>query len=414
MAIGNTPRDYAWGSHTAIAELLGTEASGGPEAELWLGAHAGSPARVLAGEAGAPGDLRAFIAAAPERALGPDIARLGARLPFLLKVLAADAPLSLQAHPDLERARLGFAREEAEGVDVDAFDRNYRDAFHKPELIVALSETFDALCGFRPLEESLELVDELAAADAASRDAAPGALALLRARLSEDDGLRETVEWLLRDGRGGDTGEASWVVERVVALAPALAADQRSRFAPAYATVVDLAAHYPGDPGIVISLLLNRVTLRRGEALYLPAGNMHAYLRGLGIELMAESDNVLRGGLTPKHIDVGELVDVLDFSPLPVPYLHPERTGPGVDTFRPDVPDFVLHRVEAADAPGTPIPLEGPAIALCVSGDAAVAGAHGRATLARGASVYVTPDEGPLTVTGDGLVFVASVGAGYA
>ncbi|WP_353809267.1 mannose-6-phosphate isomerase, class I [Agromyces sp. SYSU T00194] len=414
VAIGNTPRDYAWGSHTAIAGLLGTEPSGGPEAELWLGAHPGSPARILGDAPEQAADLRAWISAAPEQALGADLAGHGARLPFLLKVLAADAPLSLQAHPDLARARDGFARENAEGIPVDAFDRNYRDAFHKPELIVAVSDEFDALCGFRPLAEALAILDELAAADAAGDDPQPAALDLLRARLAAEDGLREAVEWLLRDGRGGDTGEVSWLVERVVALAPAAASAPDTRFGAAFRTVGDLAAHYPGDPGIVISLLLNHVTLRRGEALYLPAGNMHAYLRGLGIELMAESDNVLRGGLTPKHIDIGELVDVLDFSPLPVPYLRPDHPGAGVETFRPDVPDFVLHRIEAADAPGTPIPLDGPAIAICTGGGATVSGGRGYVTLLRGASVYVTPDEGPLTVSGDGEVFLATVGAGYA
>ncbi|BDZ65800.1 mannose-6-phosphate isomerase, class I [Agromyces mangrovi Wang et al. 2018] len=414
VPIGNTPRDYAWGSHTAIADLLGSAASGGPEAELWLGAHAGSPARIVADAPEGVDDLRSWIGSAPEQALGPDLARRGARLPFLLKVLAADAPLSLQAHPDLDRARLGFAREEEAGIAVDAFDRNYRDAFHKPELIVAVSETFDALCGFRPVAEALAIVDELGAADAAGDDPQPAALDLLRARLTGDDGLREAVEWLLRDGRGEDTGEVSWLVERVVALSAVRAADPASPFRAAFATVGFLAAHYPGDPGIVISLLLNHVTLRRGEALYLPAGNMHAYLRGLGIELMAESDNVLRGGLTPKHIDIEELVDVLDFSPLPVPYLRPEQPGAGVQTFRPDVPDFVLHQVRAADASETPIPLDGPAIALCTSGDVAIAGAHGETTFGRGASVYITPDEGAVTVSGDGEVFIATVGAGYA
>ena len=162
---------------------------------------------------------------------------------------------------------------------------------------------------------------------------------------TRQDPLRDTVEWLLRDGRGGDTGEAAWVTERVTVLAASDAAG-RSPFAPSFATVGALAEVYPGDPGIVISLLLNRVRLRRGEALYLAAGNIHAYLAGLGIELMAASDNVLRGGLTPKHIDVTELLDVLDFTPIEPPRLAPEAVAPGVLAFRPDVPDFVLYRVE--------------------------------------------------------------------
>src|SRR4029453_2854491 len=194
---------------------------------------------------------------------------------------------------------------------VDAYDRNYRDAFHKPELIVALSETFEALSGFRPLGEVDDILGGLRAADAAQDEPEPGALDLLAARLGTADPLRDTVEWLLRDGRGGDTGEAAWVTQRVTVLAASDVA-RRSPYALSFETVGELAEAYPGDPRIVISLLLNRGRLRRGEALYLAAGNIHAYLAGLGIELMAASDNVLRGGLTPKHHDVNELIDVLD------------------------------------------------------------------------------------------------------
>ncbi|QTX05251.1 mannose-6-phosphate isomerase, class I [Agromyces archimandritae] len=404
VAISNTPRDYAWGSHSAIAEYLGTEASGRPEAELWLGAHPGSPAR-LVDAAGAP-DLAAYIAEDPEHALGR-YADSGS-LPFLLKVLAADSPLSLQAHPNGEQARAGFDRENADGVPLDAYDRNYRDPFHKPELIVAVSDTFDALCGFRPIEEIRGIVEVLRAADAASEAPDAGAVALLADHLAGDDPLHTTVEWLLRDGRGGDTGQVRWVVERVALLAASDTA-LASPHSPAFATVTDLARVYPGDPGIVISLLLNRVTLRRGEALSLPAGNIHAYLHGLGIELMAASDNVLRGGLTPKHIDVTELLEVLDFRPTSVPYLAPEATSPGVETFRPDVPDFLLHRVDVGPDAAT-VPIDGPAIVLVAGGDVRVAGATSDAAVPAGTAVFVTPDEAELRVEGYGVAWVATTG----
>lgn len=422
VAIGNTPRDYAWGSTSAIAGFRGVEPSGGPEAELWLGAHAGSPTRIL-GAASVDGpdlpdrpdlpdqpDLVAWIAADPETALGPELAAQGARLPFLLKLLAAAEPLSLQAHPTPEQARAGFAREEAEGVPVTAYDRNYRDEFHKPELIVAASETFEALSGFRPLDEVAGVLQVLRDADAASDVAEPGALDLLAARLGGADPLRDTVEWLLRDGRGGDTGEAAWVTERVTQLAASDVA-RRSSYAPSFETVGALAEVYPGDPGVVISLLLNRVTLRRGEALFLAAGNIHAYLAGLGIELMAASDNVLRGGLTPKHIDVTELLDVLDFTPIAPPRLAPIAVSAGVVAFRPDVPDFVLYRAE----PGTDaanVRLDGPAIVLVEGAGVELRGAtDDRAVaVARGESVYVTPDERELEVTGPGIAWVATTG----
>ncbi|WP_448003868.1 mannose-6-phosphate isomerase, class I [Agromyces bauzanensis] len=407
VAIDNTPRDYAWGSTSAIAEFRGLPPSGTPEAELWLGAHPGSPAKIVGEASVGHADLAAWIAAEPERALGPELAARGASLPFLLKLLAAAEPLSLQAHPTTEQARAGFAREEADGVPIDAYDRNYRDQHHKPELIVALSETFDALSGFRPLEEVRGVLEVLRTADAASASPEPGALDLLEAHLTGADPLRDTVEWLLRDGRGGDTGEASWVVERVTALATSDEA-RRSPYALSFETVSSLTETYPGDPGIVISLLLNRVRLRRGEALYLAAGNIHAYLDGLGIELMAASDNVLRGGLTPKHIDVTELLDVLDFTPIDAPRLQPEPVGQGVVAFRPAVPDFVLYRVDAA-TDGTRVSLNGPAIALA-EGTATMVGEMSSIALVRGSAVYVTPDEGTLAFTGDGVAWVATVG----
>ncbi|WP_353828611.1 mannose-6-phosphate isomerase, class I [Agromyces sp. SYSU T0242] len=408
VAIRNTPRDYAWGSHTAIAEFRGVEPSGGPEAELWLGAHAGSPAEVVDPGSGAD-DLARLIAANPALALGPHHAREGARLPFLLKVLAAAKPLSLQAHPTPDQARIGFAREEAEGVPADAYDRNYKDPYAKPELIVAVSERFEALSGFRSPDEVHGVLEVLRAADAATPEPQPGAIDLLARRLEGDDALRETVAWLLQDGRGGDSGEAAWLVERVTALAGTPTALESSA-ASSFRTVLDLAAEYPGDPGIVISLLLNRVTLRRGEALFLDAGNVHAYLEGLGIELMAASDNVLRGGLTPKHIDVPELLEVLDFTPIEAPILRPVEVAAGLLEYRPPVPDFTLLRAEGV-ADGWEIDLTGPAVVLAEGDAVELAGRTGGIRLERGEAAFVSPDEAPISVAGTGIAWIATVPA---
>jgi len=231
------------------------------------------------------------------------------------------------------------------------------------------------------------------------------------------------VDWLLRDGRGGDSGEVAWLVERVVALAERAAflidGGAQVSFAAELATVRSLAGVYPGDPGIVISLLTNLVTLKRGEVLFLPAGNIHAYLSGLGVEVMAASDNVLRGGLSPKHIDIDELLEVLDFTPLPVPYLDPFVQADGVAVYRPDVPDFELAHIsvpadaagDATGAVGVPmrqVTLTGPGIAICTAGRFLVAGAGSKMTLARGESVYLTPDEGTITFAGSGEVFLAT------
>lgn len=374
VGITNTPRDYAWGSTSAIAGLLGTEPSGGPEAELWLGAHPGSPARILEPDVAGAGTLAELLG--------------GERLPFLLKVLAAASPLSLQAHPTMAQAEAGFAKENALGIPLGAAERNYKDAFHKPELIFALSETFDALCGFRPVAATRALLAELG----------PAAAPLLD-RLTGDDALPGVFEWLISRGEGVDA-----LIPAVVGAASALPGEA------AFANVARLAEAYPGDPGVLISLLLNSVTLKRGEALYLPAGNIHAYLDGLGIELMAASDNVLRGGLTPKYVDVPELLSVLDFTPLPVPFLPPIELAPGVTLYRPDVTDFELVHV-TGDAE---VALHAPAIALCTAGAFELAGESGgpgasRATaLVRAGAVYITPDESPLRITGTGELFLAT------
>ncbi|MDH6235964.1 mannose-6-phosphate isomerase, class I [Cryobacterium sp. CG_9.6] len=427
VGITNTPRNYAWGSQTAIADLLGHAASGQPEAELWLGAHAGSPSLIDdPSTVGGATDLAEWIGAAPEAALGTALAASVAtdslagpapRLPFLLKILAADRPLSLQAHPTSERARAGFELENDSDVPVGAGNRNYRDPFHKPELIFALSDTFEALSGFRDLTEVRRIIGELRALDVATDNPQPGALDALESRLTGPDAVSDTVDWLLRDGRGGDSGEVKWLVERVVALAHhavfLAAGGAVISFATELATVQALAAEYPGDPGIVIALLVNRVSLKRGEALYLPAGNIHAYLSGLGVEVMAASDNVLRGGLTPKHIDIDELLAVLDFTPVAPPYLVPIIESEGVSVFRPDVADFQLVHI-VASASSAPAPemrqfaLTGPGIAICTSGGFLVAGSGASVTLKRGQAVYVTPDEGVLTFAGAGEVFLAT------
>ncbi|MET4703259.1 mannose-6-phosphate isomerase, class I [Frigoribacterium sp. UYMn621] len=401
VGITNTPRPYAWGSTTAIAKLLGCEASGDPEAELWLGAHPGSPSTILdPTQTGGATDLAEWIAADPETTLGRFAA--SGRLPFLLKVLAAASPLSLQAHPTLEQARAGFDRENELGIALDAPERNYKDAFPKPELIYALSPTFDALCGFRPLAEVRTLLHALIDAANALEDPQPQPLEDLLDSLSGSDvALPETFEWLI----GRRTGVAT-----LVSLVTTLASRGVAGYDAEMATVSQLAEEYPGDPGIVIALLLNRVTLVAGEALYLPAGNIHAYLSGLGVELMASSDNVLRGGLSPKHIDVPELLDVLDFTPVPVPYLQSSSPSEGVAAFTPDVPDFELLRVDGMFLDAS-VTLSGPAIALCTAGEVSISGSVSSASLVLGDSVFITPDEAGLRFTGSGTVFVATTGA---
>ncbi|GAA2171734.1 mannose-6-phosphate isomerase, class I [Agrococcus versicolor] len=306
VRIANVVRDYAWGSTSLVAGYLGTEPSGGPEAELWLGAHPASPARL---DDGTP--LDAALEAA------------GAEQPgILLKVLAAAHALSLQVHPSTAQAQAGFAAEETAGVPRDAAHRSFKDARSKPELIVAVTP-FEALSGFQPTTRTLAVLDALAAIDARVAPYAD------RVRAS----TRETLAWLLAGGEDVDA-----VVAGVVAAAPSLPAAH----AAAADTVARLHADYPGDAGIATSLMLHRVSLAPGESVFLPAGNLHAYLSGLGIELMEASDNVLRGGLTPKHVDRDALLDVVDVTPVDDPRLPPTAL-PGAVAYRPDAPFELRH-----------------------------------------------------------------------
>lgn len=288
----NRVRPYVWGARTAIPHLLGIDPDGTPQAELWLGAHHGAPSTVHCedGDKSLPG----LIAKDPHRVLGrKTMERFGTRLPYLLKYLAAEAPLSLQVHPDAARARSGYEAEERAGIPVDAPHRNYRDPHHKPELLLAL-EPFEALCGFR---EPDEIVSDLTGLNSALARGLRKDLSLADTHAALRAGLTRLLT-LPEDERSLLIGDFVHEWSRA------------DRSGPHAETVGHLAARYPDDPGAVASLLLNRITLWPGQALFLPAGNLHAYLRGTAIEVMAGSDNVLRAGLTGKHVDTPELLDV--------------------------------------------------------------------------------------------------------
>jgi mannose-6-phosphate isomerase len=382
-ALSNTPRDSAWGSGHLIAELQGREPSGAPEAEVWFGDHPSSPARVDDGSG-----------LTLERWLAENGAEAGAptRLPYLLKLLAAASTLSIQSHPSKAQAEAGFARENATGIASDDASRNYHDDNHKPELIVALSDRFEALAGLRDLDATFALLDELGAGAAE-----------LRERLSGPDAraaLAGTIGWLL-------SGDAQEIVDDVIRAASAASS---SRFQAELDLSRRLAAEYPGDAGVVVALLMNLVTLRRGEALFVPAGVLHAYQSGLGVELMAASDNVLRGGLTPKHVDATELLHVLDASTGPAPLLEPVAIAPGIAAYAPPVPDFALLRVDAPTH-AVEVATSGVAIVLATAGEVSVAGARSAEAVALrpGQALLATPDESPLRI-GGGEAFVAEPG----
>lgn len=404
--LDNPVRPYGWGSRTTIPELLGRPPTGQPQAELWMGAHPGSPSTVRTRAGVIP--LPDLLADDPVGQLGPAVvAEFGPRLPFLLKIIAADAPLSLQAHPDARQAREGYADEEARGVPLDAPDRNYKDPHHKPELIVALT-AFDALCGFRKVDGTVRLLDVLLAAGAA--DPLGPYVRALQAR-PDRDGLREVVTRLLtlpEDRRQDLVGPVAAACR--VALADGTA--HGGGVTAELRCALELADRYPGDVGVALALLLNLIRLEPGEAAFMPAGAPHAYLRGTGVEILAGSDNVLRGGLTPKHVDVPELLRVLDVADGPAPLVSPRPDGAEL-VYDTPVADFRLSRVDVASGSVT-LPAGGPQILLVVDGGVAATDPAGtEVPLARGASLWV-PATVPVTLTGAGVVFRATVPAAAA
>ncbi|WP_421120145.1 mannose-6-phosphate isomerase, class I [Aquihabitans daechungensis] len=311
LLLRNPIQPYAWGPVDGLEPLVGTEPTGDHEAELWVGTHPRGPSTVVGGEHDGR-SLAEVIAQDPARWLGSDLAGAGhTALPFLLKVLAIGQPLSLQAHPSAEQAAEGFAREEAAGIPIDATERNYRDPSPKPEALVALTPTW-ALCGFRP---SIEAANLLAGLGVDAFDPLVEALAS-----GGDDGLRTVLGWLLRL----DRSSRSSIADAVAASVERLKGDDRE---DPRIWVRRLVQAFPGDPTAVAPLLLNVVRLEPGEAVHLPAGNLHAYLDGAGVEIMAASDNVLRGGLTPKHVDVDELLSVLRFEPGSPPSRRPPTSA---------------------------------------------------------------------------------------
>ncbi|WP_225753658.1 mannose-6-phosphate isomerase, class I [Actinotalea sp. Marseille-Q4924] len=396
LRLTNPVRDYAWGSPTAIPDLLGVAAEGTPVAELWLGSHPSAPSVVDGDVDGRT--LDDLVATDPAAALGDDVvARFGAALPYLLKVIAAERPLSLQVHPSKERAGAGFDAEDRAGVPLADSRRNYKDANHKPELVFALT-TFRAMSGFRAPRRAAELLVGLDA---------PLARALADDLRSDPSagGIRVAFRRLLDPGTRPSAEEVAQVADacrrRLEAGSPSPRADR---------TVTLLQEQYPCDPGVVTSLLLNPVTLQPGDAMFVPAGGVHAYLSGVAIEVMASSDNVLRAGLTAKHVDIPELLANVDYVAAPPIRIAPEVFHGSTKVFYAPVDDFELSVTTLDDDLVHPLPGRGPRILLCLDGEVTVASAgDGELTLHRGQSAFVPASDGALVARGHGTVVQADV-----
>ncbi|WP_186382308.1 mannose-6-phosphate isomerase, class I [Amycolatopsis rhizosphaerae] len=390
----NAVRPYAWGSRTTIPELLGRAVPAPhPEAELWMGAHPGDPSRIITA-AGEERSLLELIESDPVGQLGPECSRRwDNRLPFLLKILAVEEPLSMQAHPSAEQSAEGYAREEAAGIPRDAPNRNYPDPTAKPELVCALTE-FHALAGFRTPDRTIKLL-----------------------RAVETPGLAKYTELLAAqpDADGMRALFTTWITLPQATLdellpevldACVLHVKDHGEFDAECRTVLELGETHPRDAGVLAALLLNRLTLSAGEAIYLPAGNLHLYLHGTAVEILANSDNILRCGLTPKHVDVPELLRVVDFTCCDMPVLAGEPSECGA-VYHTGAPEFELSRCDWAvgDRGEVKVPSARPQILLCTAGRVSVRSEDGRELeLRRGESMWLAAADPAVQVrpAGDG------------
>ncbi|GAB5451567.1 MAG: mannose-6-phosphate isomerase [Halioglobus sp.] len=395
LPLDNPVRDYAWGDTERLGALFGLQnPEGKPQAEIWMGAHPGAPsiARFPGGESeGESQRLDELVAAAPQQVLGEHTSeRFGGQLPFLFKVLNAGQPLSIQLHPTKALAEAGFEREEAAGIPRDAAERNYVDANHKPELIYALTP-FRALCGFRPLNEivtDLARLQSTVLAEPLDSLTAGG----------DAEALRDFCKWLLQLSQSEVNSMLSDALDAATHI------DE-----PAFRELLSLHEYYPSDRGVLFGILLNIVELQPGESLFMAPGHLHSYLGGVGLEIMASSDNVIRGGLTPKHVDCEELMRLATFEPLPPAELlvQPERRG-AQTCYPTPVDDFALALVDV-EGDGEICDIVSAEILFCVSGEVSVTSTGERVNLAAGEACLVCADAGGFTLGGSGQLARAAV-----
>lgn len=377
----NSVQNYAWGSKTALTDLYGiANPNNLPMAELWMGAHPKSSSKIE-DASGQARSLRDVIDADKAALLGDKVAQRFGELPFLFKVLCADQPLSIQVHPNKQASEIGFAKENAAGIPLDAAERNYKDPNHKPELVFALTP-FLAMNAFREFSEIISLLQPVSGANNAIAHFLenPNAEALSQLFAS------------LLNMQGEEKSHALAVLKAVL----------ESQQGEPWETIRLIAQFYPDDSGLFSPLLLNVVKLNPGEAMFLFAETPHAYLQGVALEVMANSDNVLRAGLTPKYIDIPELVANVKFVAKPAAELltQPVKNGAELD-FPIPVEDFAfsLHDLSQTE---TTIAQESAAILFCVEGEATLHKGEQRLVLKPGESAFVAANESPVSVSGTG------------
>jgi len=390
----NVIQPYAWGSRTAIAALTGQSVpSEHPQAELWMGTHPKGPSTVV--DHGQRLPLQRLIQRHPVEILGKVVAeKFGNALPYLFKVLAAAEPLSIQAHPSQSQALEGFERENRLGIPLDAPDRNYRDGHHKPEIICAL-RPFWGLNGFRAPEEVHRLMAPVC--PKILENALQGVLK------SGNPGLRDLFETMINLSADKKISACLEITEKAENLKGVL---------PVYEWMTNLSQAYPGDLGILSPALLNLVRLEPGQAMYLPAGQLHAYLDGVGIELMANSDNVLRGGLTPKHVDVDELLRVVRFEATQVDIIEPTPLRPGEAVYPCPAEEFTLGCIQSVpDRPYVSPGERSVELLLCTNGEGTISceGSTEALDVVKGGSFLVPAALDGYTIRGDVTLYKAAV-----
>lgn len=394
IPINGFPQYYNWGSKTRIPQFLSDSTAldaDKPIAELWFGAHPVGPATTANGST-----LTALIEAAPDRWLGPSTRfTFGDQLPYLVKLIAPDSPLSLQVHPTIAQAQNGFLREEAAGLALTDPKRTYRDANHKPEMLYALTD-FVALVGFAVRRQARHRLEGLESALATKMSR--------RLLLSTTRGMRSIVSWLLDP----DSAPSEKQVQDLAAECAARLGRPDDPFAVIDQIVTQLSQSFPGDPGIAVAMLMNPVLLHPGEAMFVEPGTLHSYQSGLALEVMANSDNVIRAGLTEKHVDRSGLIEISSFDAHPPTRIAPEHPDAQTNHFYAPVEDFELFVTEVKGTPAT-LGGAGPRILLCIDGQISLETRENKVDLRRGQAVFISDQEGPALLAGDGTVAGCSV-----
>ena len=366
--ISGVTKNYAWGSKELVPDFFGLAESNEPIAEIWFGTHPLGESKNLA----------------ENQSLSES---LGKRLSFLVKFLSAEQALSIQVHPNADQAKAGFDLEQSQAIPLSDPKRNYKDASHKPEALIALTR-FRALCGFRPRTELLTVFTEFGKTE-------PEFATLAKELLSESplekifEALIENLDLAKRFTETVESPKSNPVAAKAREL------------------VATLLKQFPADSGALVALMLNEVSLDPGEAIYLPAGNVHAYLSGLGFEVMASSDNVLRAGLTSKHVDVAEVLAIANFTELGEPRLRPKKLAEGLIEYPVDCPEFRIYRAEVSGKNLlADLDLPASAMVVCTAGEVAVSTSLDEREVLTKSEVVLASGAKKLSLSGSGTAFV--------